>query len=203
MATKILIKRGTEAARSASIPDTGELILTTDTNKLFLGNSATTGGLHLTASIAQTASYILFGNVDGKPSLISSSAQVVNSLPIGTVSSSAQTVSNLVGATIAPAIISASFITASNLLVDTLTANVTTMSVDLLIVTTLLRGTASYALEALTASFAQNFNPSATASYAINAATASYISGIDAGTASYALESITASYALRVDGGFF
>jgi hypothetical protein len=50
--------------------------------------------------------------------------------------------------------------------------------------------TASYAFFAVTASFAQNFNPSATASYALNALSSSY-----AVTASYALNANSASFA--------
>ena len=340
MPTKILIKRGLESSRSGSVPDVGELILTTDTNRIFLGNAITSGGLHLTASIAVTASYVSFANIDGKPTLFSSSVQVVNSLPLNTVSSSAQivnllptnivsssaqvtnllplnvvsssgqlsnggaiafnssnnvtfgsvtasvaflgalvgtsswatnavsvaydgitgkpslvsssaqvvallpdgvmsgsaqTVANLVGQNVSLTELTASVIKVTTLFVETVSSsilystgsnrfgsddtNTHTFTGSVLMrgnlnvgsgITGSLLGTASYALQALTASFAMNFNPSATASYTITAATASYVDYVNvknitvdsqfAGTASY---SITSSYALQVDGGIF
>jgi len=45
MARKIQIKRGLDANRASIIPDIGELIFTTDTKKLYLGDGTTSGGV--------------------------------------------------------------------------------------------------------------------------------------------------------------
>lgn len=65
--SKIQIKRGLEANRSAYTPDIGELIITTDTKKLYFGSGSQAGGFDVTASYADkatnalTASYLLGG----------------------------------------------------------------------------------------------------------------------------------------------
>ena len=45
MAQKIQIRRGVEAQRALVTPDAGELLFTTDTHELFVGDGATAGGL--------------------------------------------------------------------------------------------------------------------------------------------------------------
>ena len=45
MSQKIQIRRGVEAQRGVVIPDVGELLFTTDTHELFVGDGATAGGL--------------------------------------------------------------------------------------------------------------------------------------------------------------
>ena len=106
----------------------------------------------------------------------SGSAQTLVSLQSsGIYSSSAQTVSSLVGqnvalTTLTASLISASIISASLVFIDSLTVTVSTMSADVLIITT---GISS----SLTGSVL------GTASWAVNASTASYV--VTANTASY------------------
>jgi hypothetical protein len=45
MSQKIQIRRGVEAQRASIIPDTGELLFTTDNKQLFIGDGTTAGGL--------------------------------------------------------------------------------------------------------------------------------------------------------------
>jgi hypothetical protein len=45
MSQKIQIRRGVEAQRALVIPDAGELLFTTDTKELFVGDGTTAGGL--------------------------------------------------------------------------------------------------------------------------------------------------------------
>ncbi len=47
MSQKIQIRRGVEAQRALVIPDVGELLFTTDTHELFVGDGATAGGLFM------------------------------------------------------------------------------------------------------------------------------------------------------------
>ena len=122
MSSKILIKRGLETNRAAIAPDAGELILTTDTNKLFFGNGAVSGGIHFTASLsevalqANTASYVNFTNVALSGSgIVSGSAQTVANLQGSNINSgSAQTVASLVGQTVSLTTFTASNIQVTN-----------------------------------------------------------------------------------------
>jgi hypothetical protein len=66
MATTILIKRGLDANRTSITPLSGELIATTDKNTLFLGNGLTLGGVPITASNSETASYYAVSNPTGQ-----------------------------------------------------------------------------------------------------------------------------------------
>jgi len=47
MSQKIQIRRGVEAQRALVTPDVGELLFTTDTHELYVGDGATAGGLFL------------------------------------------------------------------------------------------------------------------------------------------------------------
>lgn len=47
---KIQVKRGTNTARSSITPDMGELIYTTDTKRLYIGDGATVGGIEVGSS---------------------------------------------------------------------------------------------------------------------------------------------------------
>jgi hypothetical protein len=137
---------------------------------------------------ANTASYVVTANtasfiaqatalksIQGT-GINSGSAQTLVSLQSsGIYSSSAQTVSSLVGqnvalTTLTASLISASIISASLVFIDSLTVTVSTMSADVLIITT---GISS----SLTGSVL------GTASWAVNASTASYV--VTANTASY------------------
>lgn len=66
MSTTILIKRGNETNRTAIVPADGELLLTSDQHKLFIGDGATSGGLSITASLANTASHYEVSNPTGQ-----------------------------------------------------------------------------------------------------------------------------------------
>ena len=80
MASKIQIKRGLEANRSSLTPDIGELIITTDTKKIYFGSGSVAGGHVFTASLAElaehalTASYLL-GGTTSSAAISSSYAQ--------------------------------------------------------------------------------------------------------------------------------
>jgi Major tropism determinant N-terminal domain len=50
MSQKIQIRRGVEAQRTLITPDVGELLFTTDTKELFVGDGATAGGILVSAS---------------------------------------------------------------------------------------------------------------------------------------------------------
>lgn len=66
MSTTILIKRGSEASRSTIVPMDGELILTSDQHRLFVGDGASSGGLSVTASLADTSSFYRVSNPTGQ-----------------------------------------------------------------------------------------------------------------------------------------
>jgi hypothetical protein len=124
---------------------------------------------------SQTASFVSFQNVDNKPTLASSSAQLANN---GGIAFS--NISNVTFGEVSASIISASFVTASNMYVDTLTAAVTSMSIDNLSIVGLIQGTSSWAVNATTASYIAG---NATSSYAISASYAE--KSINSNTASF------------------
>lgn len=66
MSTTILIKRGAEANRSTVVPQDGELLLTSDQHKLYVGDGAQSGGFAVTASNAETASFYRVNNPSGQ-----------------------------------------------------------------------------------------------------------------------------------------
>jgi hypothetical protein len=47
MATKIQLRRGTDAQRLTKVFDVGEPVVTTDTKKLYIGDGVTTGGVEV------------------------------------------------------------------------------------------------------------------------------------------------------------
>ncbi len=50
MPRKLQIKRGPENRRSSQTPDAGEIIITTDEHKLYVGDGSTAGGIPITAN---------------------------------------------------------------------------------------------------------------------------------------------------------
>lgn len=97
--SNICIKRGLESSRSGLLPHPGELILASDTNRLYVGDGVTAGGVAITASfteLARTASYV---NLTGT-NIMSSSAQIKyglygQDLVLGSITASNIQVTNL------------------------------------------------------------------------------------------------------------
>jgi len=54
MSNTILIKRGIENNRSSITPSSGELILTTDTHQVFVGDGSTAGGIRVSGQLIDT-----------------------------------------------------------------------------------------------------------------------------------------------------
>lgn len=77
MSTTIKVKRGLESARTQNVFDIGELVLTTDSNKVYVGDGSTAGGKPITASFAENARSASFVNLSGSK-IISSSLQFTN-----------------------------------------------------------------------------------------------------------------------------
>ncbi len=107
MATVIKLKRGTEASRQGLTLASGEVIVTTDTNKMYVGDGSSTGGKAFTASMADTAASASYFNFSGT-NVISSSAQVVSSLNNQRVTAADITASNIVVQTLQVSVISQS-----------------------------------------------------------------------------------------------
>ena len=181
---------------SAQLSNGGGVAFTSSNNVTFGSVTAsidflgTLVGTSSWASLARTASFVTFDNVSSKPTLISSSIQVIDNLPSNVVSSSAQ-LSN--GGVIA-------FTSSNNVTFGSVTSSLG------------FRGTASYATMALTASYAlsavatlpanvvsssaQLSNGGGTAFTSSNNVTfGSVTASVLLGTASYALQALSASWA--------
>lgn len=85
------LRRGTDAQRLLITPEQGELIFTTDTKKLYVGDASTPGGISVDTSgsgitdIVQDTSPQLGGNLDcNGRSIVSTSNQNISIVPDGT-----------------------------------------------------------------------------------------------------------------------
>jgi len=64
MSQKIQFRRGTDAARQTVVFDLGEPVFTTDTNKFYIGNGATTGGLSVGGIFSNGENYEIVETTD-------------------------------------------------------------------------------------------------------------------------------------------
>lgn len=63
--TLIKLKRGLEVNRNSLTPSEGELLLTTDENKLYVGDGSTVGGVEIISSDVDDSVKDLFVRIDG------------------------------------------------------------------------------------------------------------------------------------------
>lgn len=142
---KIRIKRGLESNRNSIIPDIGELLYTTDENKIFIGDGTTSGGKHLTASFSNNSLSSSFSNVSNTS--ISSSFSTTSSFSNNSLSSLSSSYSSYSSLSL-----SASFATSSSFSNNSLSSSFSVSSSRA--VTSSFSITSSFSNNSLTSSYA-------------------------------------------------